>query len=349
MESVVKKILVIWLVLLAITTSLMLFLFLTNHQTSLTISIVIFWTAIRFIAGFGFTMGICSFVIFVFTKFGRFFENQANIKRFLIFIIFVFIIIVIYQGPYKIYTAITNPTSTDNIFDLVLYVYGLASLFINVYILPLWKAKFFVAQTITEKEILKQSFKSSIQGLRTRFLAWRKRYVDLEVQKQFNLKDRFNEIRRNLAIFILIFLGIGCLVFAPIGAIGIFLWLRIYFIYNTTRPLKFELYLLMISCIVIMTISILLPFLPLFADFYAVFKTYALGIYIAQFIGYLIASLIYILQLIKPMLEERKKQQMKDLKKKSEDLKKERDELQKAHDDLMKEKKKLEKQVKKKA
>jgi hypothetical protein len=346
MESVVKRILVIWLVLLAITTSLMLLLLLTNHQTSLTISIAIFWIAIRFIAGFGFTMGICSMVIFILTKFGRLFEgekNQGNLKRFLIFIIIVFIIIVIYQGPYKIYTAITNPTSTDNIFDLILYVYGIASLFVNVYILPLWKKKFFVMQTITEKEVLKKSVKESINGLRTRFLSWRKRYLDLELQKQFNLKERFNEIRRNLAIFILIFLGIGCMVFTPICAIGIYL------VYITTRPLKFEAYLLMISCIVIMTISILLPFLPLFADFYTVFKTYALGIYIAQFIGYLIASLIYILQLIKPMLEERKKQQMKDLKKKSEDLKKERDELQKAHDDLMKEKKKLEKQVKKKA
>lgn len=353
----------------------MLFLLLRGER-SLNFTLVIFLVVIKFLAGFNLTMSIGSFVIFVLTKFERLFEGENNRKklnRFLFFIIFIFIILLAYQGPYKITTSVMaandilnifksqivnflsifipniNITPPDNIFDLILYIYGIVSLILTVYIIPILRNKFFVYKIIAEKEVLKKSLQDSFKSLKTRFLSLRKKYTEIEVQKQVSLKEKLKELRRHLAIFTLIFLGVGCLTFTPLCAIIIFLWLRTYFIYENERPLKFEEYLLIASCIVIMTISVLLPF-PLILEltsFYRIIQNYYYFVYISQFIGMLISSILYISLILKPILESRKKQKIKHLSKEKGEIKKSYDELHESHKDLLKEKKKMEKQIKK--
>ena len=368
LESNVKKVAIIWIIILSVTSVLMLFLLLTGER-SLNWTLGIFMVVIRFLAGFGTTMSIGTFVIFVLTKFGRLFEgedNQKRLNRFLYFAIFILIVLMIYQGPYKIITSIlpeTNPLeilkinlinffgifiptlhlpTPDNILDIILYVYGIASLILTVYIIPLIKDEFFVQEIIHEKEVLKRSVKKSVDNLKTRILSFRKKYTELEVQKQVSLKDRIEELRRLLAIFTLIFLGIGCLVFIPLSAVVIFMWLRIYLIYTDERPHRFEEILLIVTCSIIMAIALLLPF-PLILEltpFYKIIQDYYFFVYISQFAGLLIASILYIHLMLKPIREAAQK-------KKFEDLKKEKGDLEKSYDDLQKEKKKLEKEKKK--
>ncbi len=350
MEPIVKKIVLIWSAVLAVTTVLML-LILLQGELSLTSTLIIFLIVIKFLAGFGLPMGICSFVIIVLTRFEKWFsgeEKRANLKRFLIFIVFVLIVVLIYQGPYKITDGILHPGGTDNILDIILYVYGIASLFLTVYIWPLLKNKFFVYKTIGEKDVLTKSVKQTVQGIKTRFQSWRKQYAKVELQKQVSLKEQLDELRRQIAIFTFIFLGIGCLIFTPFSAIFIFIWLRIYLTYTSKRPLKFETLLLIGACIVIMVIALLQPFIPqLTVLFASIFQNSYYWVYTAQFIGLLISSLLYISHLLRPILQERKKRKMEELKKESKDLKKERGELQQSQKDLLKEKKKLEKEIKK--
>jgi MFS family permease len=350
MEPIVKKIILIWIAILAVTTCIMLYILLLG-EFSLTSTLIVFLVVIKFLAGFGLPMGLSTAIIFVLTHFEKWFsgeENRANVRRLLIFIVFVLIIVLIYQGPYKIITSILNPGVNENILDIILYVYGIASLFITMYIWPLLKAKFFVYKTIGEKDVLKKSVTQTIQGIKTRFQSWRKQYAKVEIQKQVDLKDQLNEVRRQIAIFTFIFLGIGCLIFMPLTAIFIFIWLRIYLIFTSERPLKFEIFLLIGACIVIMIIALLEPFIPpITAMFGLIFSNYYYWVFIAQFIGLLISSLIYINHLLRPILEERKKRKMEELKQESEDLKKQRGELQQSQKDLLKEKKKLEKEIKK--
>lgn len=350
MEPIVKKILFIWIAILAGTTCLMLYILLLG-ELSLTSTLVVFLVVIKFLAGFGLPMGIATFVIWVLTHFEKWFsgeENRANLRRFLYFIVFVLIVVLIYEGPYNIISSILNPGANESILSILLYVYGIASLFITMYIWPLLRNKFFMYKLIAEKEVLKKSVTQTFQGIKTRFQSWRKQYAKVEIQKQISLKDRLNEVRRQIAIFTFIFLGIGCLIFMPLSGIFIFIWLRMYLIYTDERPLKFEIFLLIGACIVIMIIALLEPFIPpITAMFSMLFSNYYYVVYIAQFIGLLISSMIYIYNLLKPIWEERQKRKLEELKQESEDLKKQREELQQSQKDLLKEKKKLEKEIKK--
>jgi amino acid permease len=216
------------------------------------------------------------------------------------------------------------------------------------------KNTFFVSITIAEKDVFKKSVKEAFQGIKTRFLSWRKQYAKLEIQKQVNLKDQLNDVQRHFAIFTMVFLGIGCLIFTPLCAIFIFIWLRIYLTYSDKRPLKFETILLLIASIVIMVIALLEPFLPNLRSFFnSIFEQNSIWTNIAQFSGLLISSVIYINYLLKPILQERRKRKIEDLKKASADLKKQHADLKKEHDDLkqstkylLKKKRELEKKAK---
>jgi len=350
MESIVKKIILIWIALLAVTTCLML-LILLRGEISLNSTLIIFLIVMNFLSGFGMPIGVSSFVIFILTKFEKRFsgeENRARLRYFLVFIIIVLIGILIYEGPYKITLSILYPGIPANIIDWILYIYGIASLFLSIYIWPLLKNTFFVSRTIAEKDVLKKSIKETFQGIKTRFMSWRKQYAKVEVQKQVTLKEQLNEAQRHVAIFTMIFLGVGCLIFTPICAIFIFIWLRIYLIYTEKRPLKFEIILLSIASIVIMVVALLEPFIPpLRAFFSSILEQNNVFTTIAQFSGLLISSIIYINYLLKPILQERRKRKFEELKKESKDLKKQHEDLKQTHKDLLKEKKKLEKQVKK--
>jgi len=316
----------------------MLFILLMG-KISFNSTLIIFLIAIYFLSGFGTPLGISTFVIFVLNRFETRFsgkEKGANINRFLLLITIFLIGLLIYEGPYNITLSILHPGASKAIVDWILYVYGIASLFLTIYIIPLLKKTFFVSTTIEEKDIFKKTVKEAFQGLKTRLQSWRKQYAKVELQKQLSLKEQLKEVQRHIAIFTMVFLGIGCLIFTPLFAIFIFIWLRIYLTYTSKRPLKFEIILLLIASIVIMVLALLQPFIPELKSLFTS-QYYNLWINIAEFAGVLISSLLYFNYLLKPILQERRKRKIEDLKKASADLKKASEDLKKQHADLKKE------------
>lgn len=349
LEPFVRKLAIIWGVLLGVTTALMI-LILTRGEASITLNstLVIFLVVIKFLAGLGTPMGLATLTIIAFTRFEKWFsgeKNRANVRRFIYFILFVLIVLLIYQGPYRITTSIINPGAGQNFLDIILYVYGIISLFLTVYLMPLWKERFFVYKVSTEKDALKNAVSATVKGVKTRFLTWRKEYAKVELQKQTTLKGRLDELRREIAIFTFIFIGIGCLIFTPLCAIFIMIWLRIYLLYDDKRPLRYEVHLLITASAVIAVIAVMFPFLPL--TFYDTILNYSYLIFIAQFIGLSISCFLYMSELLRPILQDRRKKKMKALQEEKKGLKKEQKNLQKSQKSLQKEKKKLEKQLQK--
>ena len=128
METPLKKAILLWTIVLALTTAFMLFLLLTG-QTSLNVSFIFFLAVIEFLSGFGLATGITSLVIWFLTKFETQFQGKDRSKRilyFTYFILLLFIVLLVYYGPIKIYESITQGGNNDSIVDELLYLYGIS-------------------------------------------------------------------------------------------------------------------------------------------------------------------------------------------------------------------------------
>ncbi|MBD3353922.1 MAG: hypothetical protein GF364_20740, partial [Candidatus Lokiarchaeota archaeon] len=137
MDSYFKKIIIFWVISLSLTTVLMLFLLLTG-ETSLNFSIDILLVTLKFLSGFGLILSITSLAIFVLEKFSDEFkgnENRKNIKIFLLIMLLIPIALLIYNG-YNIYASYKTQSNVDNIFDQLIFIYGVLSLIISLYIKP---------------------------------------------------------------------------------------------------------------------------------------------------------------------------------------------------------------------
>jgi len=320
-----KKLFMIWIIILAATTVVMLFLLLTG-EASLNFTLVIFLMVVKFLAGFGTVIGITSAIIFVLTKFEGLFkgeEHKKNLKMLLIFMLLILIVLNVYNGPIKIVQSIINPKKDiDNIFDKIMFVYGIVSLFFSLFIHPIWKGDFLVATTPTTGDNIKKGLKSASRGIKKRFFTWRKNYAKAELQQQLGMKEFMTNLRQHLAVIVLPFLGAGTVVFTVICAIFIFTWLRI-FVFKERKLVKLEFIFLACACIGISVIAVLLPFVFDQTPFYSTIQAGYFGTYIANFAGLLIASIIYLRKMLGPIIEKRKKAQIKEKKAEQKEAEKE--------------------------
>jgi TRAP-type C4-dicarboxylate transport system permease small subunit len=165
---------------------------------------------------------------------------------------------------------------------------------------------------------------------------WRKNYAKAQLQDQISMKEFLNEWRQRLAIIVMPFLGLGSLVFTPIAAIIIIMWIYIFFI-SSDRPLKFEMILLFGSFAAITIISCLFPFILNFTSFYSTIETNYYWIYITNFIGSLIASILYLQKILQPLRKQRAQQKIQDLKESQKELKDQQKELVKKQKQMKKE------------
>jgi hypothetical protein len=349
MDAWEKKFAIIWIVILSAATAVMLLLLLTG-ESSLDFTLVIFLMVVKFLAGFGTVIGITSAIIFVLTKFEKLFKGEEHKKNLKMLLICMFLIIIglnVYNGPFKIVQSIINPKKdVDNIFDKIMFVYGIVSLFFSLYIHPIWKGDFLMATAPTKGDNIKKGLKSASRGIKKRFFTWRKNYAKAELQQQLGMKEFMTNLRQHLAVIVLPFLGAGTIVFTVICVIFVFTWLRI-FLLKERKLVKIEFIFLACACIGITVIAVLLPFVFDQTPFYATIQAGYFGTYIANFAGLLIASIIYLNKMLGPIIEKRKKQRAKDLKAEKEDLEKEHKSLRNEHKTLQKENKKLKRSDKK--
>ncbi|HME51670.1 MAG TPA: hypothetical protein VKM55_05590 [Candidatus Lokiarchaeia archaeon] len=319
-----KKLVLIWIIILAATTAVMLFLLLTG-ESSLNFTLIIFLMAVKFLAGFGTVIGITSAIIFVLTKFERLFkgeEHKKNLKALLIFMLLILIVLNVYYGPVKIVQSIIKQGDADTIFDKLLFVYGIVSLFFTLYIHPIWKGDFLAATMPTTGDNIKKGIKSASRGIKKRFFTWRKNYAKAELQQQLGMQEFLKRLRQHLAVIVLPFLGVGNIVFTIICAIFIVIWLRI-FVFKDRKLEKIEFIFLACACIGISVIAVLLPFVFDATPLYTTIRAGYFGMYIVNFAGLLIASIIYLRKMLGPVMEKRKKAQIKEKKAEQKEVEKE--------------------------
>ena len=131
-----------------------------------------------------------------------------------------------------------------------------------------------------------------------------------------------------LAVIVLPFLGVGTIVFTVICAIFIFTWLRIFWL-KERKLVKLELIFLACACLGIMAIAASMPIFFYSTPFFAAIRAGYFSTYIANFAGLLIASFIYLRKMLGPVIEKRKKAQIKEKKAEQKEVEREK----KAHPD----------------
>lgn len=321
-DSDEKKWLYIWIILLAGSSVLMLIILL-NLITQLDFTFVIFLVSTKFLAGFGVIMGITGLVIFMFKKFEKKFKGKQNkwkIKALFIFVLIIIIGLLVYQGPYKFYDIATSTGGGGNIFmylfDQLLFIYGIVSLILRQYMLPVWKNEFDDVLHKSLMDKLKKGWTEKVRGAKKKWHSWRKNYAKAYLQDQLSLKEYLKIWRRKFAIITLLFLGIGNFIFTIICVILIMAWYLI-FIKKVNGLKKYEVYLFVAACVAICVITVLTTFDITLGQLFLLKRTWALLIQISQFSGLVVGVILYFLQMLPPILNSKDNGKDKGKKKKN--------------------------------
>lgn len=336
-----KKSMITYAVVLGSATAIMLLVLLTG-VASLNFTMIIFLVVVKFLAGFGTIIGVTSIIMWILKKFEKRFKGKENKKNVTILYSFFLIIIIgyiIYQGPVKIVQSIFSQGDADNLFDKIMFIYGIVWLLFSMYEKPLIKGKFEDVTTITLSEMIKEEVNQGVSGIKRWVYKKKKDYAKAEVEQQATMQKYLKTLRMRIAIVFLLFLGIGTVLFTLIAGAFILSWVHIFF-FSEKKMGKLEKITLLCACIAISVIGALLPFVLEITPLYLIIKNYYFFIYIAQFAGFFIAAYLYLSRMLNPVLEKRKEEKLKS-------LKEEKKALKKQQKSLKKQKKKLEKEHKK--
>lgn len=343
MDELMKKNIIYWVIGLVGTTLIMLILLITG-ETSLNFTLIIFMAAIKFLGGFGLIIGVLSIGIFILTKNPDKFKGKENYNKQNLFLVLMIILpafFLIYNFI-KIFQSASEHGTSDNFFDIIMYIYGIASLLLSLYTIPLIKGYFVKVTNITTGDMIKKGFQETKQNIKKKIFTLRKEYGKALLQDGLKTKEQIEILRQRLAVISMVILGIGSLVFTPISLIFIVCWLRIFFLtkYEFT---EFETKLLIIGSIALIGISILEPFIITFTPFYQTIKN-AYNIFnIFNVCGIILGSILYYNKFLKPRLNDWKNKRKQD---KIEEMKKEQELLEQKNKQMKKEMKNLEKQKK---
>ena len=264
---------------------------------ALNLSYLIFFWAMKLISGFGLILTVSNAILWILNRF----TEKFNKKHIQILIVIQLIIPVIFIG-YAIYSIISNlppstsPTGIQYWIDLIVFLYGIISFALTLYIIPLIKEEF---QEATDAGIFnraKRGAKEIGRKIKKGYFSLRKKYAKVQIQDQMSLRDVLDIWRNRFAVYMLIPIAIGSLIFTPVAFVCIVFWLKI-FVFDKGEPKFYERIALLISMIWIATISCLSYIFKLvfFLSIEPLFWT----IQIFYLVGIVISTVIYILRFIK--------------------------------------------------
>jgi MFS family permease len=289
--------LILYIVGLAITTVLM-FLILFNVNI-LSISFLLFFWIIKFLSGFGLILSIANGFLILLDKTK---EKMAKNKKFVNYIIIFQIIIPIILIIYAIYAILSSYYEWGGtqegfglVFDLLIYIYGIASLLLTLYVIPIIREEF---QDAAQQGFFKRFKKGATQvgrGIKKKYYGFRKEYAKKQIQDQKTLKDLLEVWRHKFAIYLLIPLAIGTLIFTPITFICLLFWIKVFII--DKDPEVYERYTLLVSIICSGLIAILSPILRF--GLYITIEDLLWTMNIFYLIGIVLASIIFVKKLLK--------------------------------------------------
>ncbi|MHA1291917.1 MAG: hypothetical protein ACTSQJ_04515 [Promethearchaeota archaeon] len=290
-----------FLVGLIISTIIMIWILIFG-VLSLNVSFLIFFYVIKFLAGFGLVLSIANVSLIILDK-SKETIGKRGVNFLIIFQIIVPIIIIIYAS-YRIYSSyygkggITMSGVWADVYvllDNLIYIYGIASLLIQLYIIPLAREQFEEAINKGRIKKFKSGAKKMGRGIKKKYFSWRKKYAKAQIQDQKNIKELLEDSRNKLAVFFLVILAIGSLIITPIAFILIIIWLNIFF-FSKTNTHTYEKISLLISIIIIGLIAVIIPFVSL--GIYEGIEEYLWTINIFYLIGICLASFIFIKKLL---------------------------------------------------
>ncbi|MFX0032131.1 MAG: hypothetical protein ACFE8E_04375 [Candidatus Hodarchaeota archaeon] len=275
--------------------------------------LIFFWT-MKLLSGFGLIITIANAILWLLNRFTEKFTK----KHIQILVIIQAIVPGILAG-YSIYTIFSNlppitpPTVLEYWVDLLLFLYGIISLTISLYIIPLIKSEF---QEATETGLIRRvkgGVKKIGRGIKKRYYTWRGKYAKVQIQDQMTLGEVLDIWRDRFAVYLLIPIAIGSLIFTPITFICIIFWLKI-LILDKGEPKFYERIALIISMIWIATISSLSYVLNLV--FYTSIQPLFWTVQIFYLAGILISGCIFIYRFakLKGITLKKIKEEIKEIK-----------------------------------
>ncbi len=322
----------IYVIGLVITLALMLLLIFTG-DVSLNFTFLIFFWVVKFLAGFGLVLSISNGFLLLMDKL-----SSKLKKRGTIILIVIEIIIPLFLIGYAIYKIISSYTEAAAVtqtglwlwFDNIIYIYGIISLLLNLYIIPLASEQFHKAVEISKLSFWKKGAKKVARKIKKEYFSLRKEYAKAQVQDQMAVKDILDLWRNKFAVNLLLILAIGSFLFMPIAFICVLYWLHLYVFYRLQIRL-WEKAALLLGMIWIGFIAVVLPFLnfPKVVEVWRTIDPYFWTVNVLYLVGISLATFIFIKKLLnlQGITISGLKVQLKD--KKIERLEQEKEELEK--------------------
>ncbi|MBY8982331.1 MAG: hypothetical protein KGD57_05240 [Candidatus Lokiarchaeota archaeon] len=284
---------IIYFIGLAITAVLMIIFIAFN---ALSFTFLIFFWVLKFLSGFGLILSITNGFTFILDKLkDKLDKTQVNLL--ILFEIIIPILFIIYS-IYKIFSSIDNSAFSSEVglilvFDTLIFIYGIVSLLLNLYIIQLIREQF--QDAVTKKRRIKSGAKKVSRKIKKKYFGWRKEYAKAQIQDQKTFTEMLELWRNKLAIYLLIPIAIGALIFTPIAFICIMFWLKIFILDEDIET--FEKICLLCSMIAIGVIACLAPFInfPFFADI----ATYLWTMNIFFMIGITLATIFFVRRILK--------------------------------------------------
>ncbi|KKK41321.1 MAG: hypothetical protein Lokiarch_43800 [Candidatus Lokiarchaeum sp. GC14_75] len=292
---------------------------------SFDIIFLFFFWAINFLSGFGIILSLANLYLLFLDKL----RNKLDKKAVKIFL-FIEILIPVFLAIYAIFKIFrkrpTTPTGFWFWVDNILYIYGIISLLLNLYIIPIIRDEIQKAMELGKYKWWRKKATKVSRNIKKRYFLLKKEFARAQIQDQMTAKEILNLWHRKFAIGFLLIIALGALIFTPIAFICAAYWLKLYIFYKI-RINRHEKYLILLSMILIGFFACIAPFLNLNA-YIAIIK-YFWTTQLFYLLGIIFASFVFITKILNlqgisatSIKLRRRKQKIKKLEKEKEDLQK---------------------------
>jgi hypothetical protein len=264
---------------------------------ALNITFLIFFWTMKLLSGFGLILTVSNGILWVLNRFTEKFSK----KDVQVLVIIQVLVPGIFIG-YAIYSIISSlppaipPTGIQYWFDLIIFLYGIISLILSLYIIPLIREEFQEAVDTGIINRVKKGTKKIGRKMKKGYYSWRGKYAKVQIQDQMTLGEVLNIWRNRFAVYLLIPIAIGSIIFTPVAFICIVFWLKI-IAFNKGEPKFYERIALLISMIWIATIACLSYSFNLV--FFTSIEPFFWTIQVFYLFGIVISAVIFIYQFIK--------------------------------------------------
>ena len=246
---------------LIITTVYMIYDFFFSVFTFNLAFLIFFWV-INFLSGFGLILNIAIGFLMLFNLI----KDRISKKGTYILIatqIAISIALIIY-AIYRLYSSFSGEGGLSMVgiwgapfvwIDNIIFIYGIASLTINLYVIPIIQEKFESAVNQGRFMRWKTGAKSVGRGFKKKYFSIRAKHAKVQVQDQMTAKDVLKLWQNKFAVYFLIPSTIAAFIFTPLAFILSVYWLKIFVLEDTEIKL-YENIALLVSMILITTLAI---------------------------------------------------------------------------------------------